>query len=254
MLAQSPAYRNHLRNLQNEADAMKWQGFKRLNLFNEKTFYKEFVKDMLNAQKEIIIYSPFMTKFRSEFFSKVFKALQRKNICVFIFTRPLEEHDYLMQTEIKLALKEYEESGASIIYLPGFIHAKVAVIDREILWDGSLNILSQRESKEIMKRTVDEDMAIQVITYLELKEKMAEGYKYQYERLCRNLIANSKKGLGFKLKTILSKSIIPAVKKFLFAAFRFMILLLRGIRLIVNVINGLYRERRFHGQNQKRRF
>ncbi len=192
MSIKSPAYRNHLRNLQNEADAEKFHKLQRLNLFNEKTFYREFVRDLLNAKKEIIIYSPFVTKFRSEFFSKIFKVLQRKNVCVFIFTRPLEEHDYLMQTEIKLALKEYEESGASIIYLPKFIHAKVAVIDRGILWEGSLNILSQRESKEIMRRMADEDMAMQVMTHLGLNEELAEGYKYQYERLCRNLIANSK--------------------------------------------------------------
>ena len=192
MPIQSPAYQNHLRNLQNEADAQKLHELRKLNLFNEKTFYREFISDMLNVKKEIIIYSPFVTKFRSEFFSRTFEVLRRRNICVFIFTRPLEEQDYLMRTEIKCALKDYEELGACIFYVPGFIHAKAAIIDREILWEGSLNIFSQRESKEMMRRTADEDMAMQVLAHLELKEKLAEGYKYQYERLCRNLIANSK--------------------------------------------------------------
>jgi phosphatidylserine/phosphatidylglycerophosphate/cardiolipin synthase-like enzyme len=197
---------------------------------------------MLNAKKEVIIYCPFISKYRSEFFSEVFKTLQRRNICVFIFTRPLEEHDYLMRTEIKLALKEYEELGASIIYLPGFIHAKVAVIDREILWEGSLNILSQRESKEMMRRTTDEDMALQMMAHLELKERIAEGYKYQYERLCRNLIANSKKGFWLKFKNFL-KLVLSVEKRFLFTASRFMILLMKGIRSMVNQINRYYKQR-----------
>ena len=253
MLAQSPAYRNHLRNLRNEADAQKLRDLKKLNLFNEKTFYKEFVKDMLNAKKEIIIYSPFVTKYRSEFFSKTFESLQRRNICVFIFTRPLVEQDYLMRTEIQCALKEYEELGASIIYLPGHIHAKMAVIDREILWEGSMNILSQRESKEIMRRTADEDMALQMMGYLELKEKLAESYKYQYEQLCHNLIANSKKGPFFRLKNFLAKSVLPTAKRFLFSTFRFMVLL-KGIRSITNKISRSLKQRRKHGQNQKGRF
>jgi len=133
MPIQSPAYRNHLRNLQNEADAQKLHELQKFDLYNEKTFYKTFVRDMLEAKKEIIIYCPFISKYRSEFFNRTMRALRRRNIAVFIFTRPLEEQDYLMRAEIKCALKDYEELGASIIYSPGFIHAKIAIIDREIL-------------------------------------------------------------------------------------------------------------------------
>lgn len=192
MPVQSPAYRRHLKNLQNEADAEKFHKIQKLYLYNEKTFYKAFVEDMLNAKKEIVIYSPFITKFRSDFFSDTLKKLQKRNVCVFIFTRPLEEQDYLMRTEIKCALRDYEELGACITYLPGYIHAKTAIIDREILWEGSLNILSQRESKEMMRRIADKDSAKQIMSYLGLNKELAEGYKFQYERLCRNLIENSK--------------------------------------------------------------
>ena len=197
MPIQSPAYKNHLRNLQNEIDAEKFHVLQKLDLYNEKTFYKAFVEDVLNAKKEIIIYCPFISKFRSEYFHKTFQALQKRNICIFIFTRPIEEHDYLMRTEIKCALRDYEELGVYITYLPGYIHAKTAVIDREILWEGSLNILSQRESKEIMRRIADEDSAKQIMSYLRLNRELAEGYKFQYERLCRNLIENSKKNWLF---------------------------------------------------------
>jgi phosphatidylserine/phosphatidylglycerophosphate/cardiolipin synthase-like enzyme len=209
MPIKSPAYKNHLRNLQNEADAKKLHEIQKLDLYNEQTFYKAFVKDMLEVKKEIIIYSPFITKFRSEFFKKTFEQLKRRNIAVFIFTRPLDEQEYLMRTEIKCALKDYEELGAYITYLPGFIHAKVAIIDREILWEGSLNILSQRESKEIMRRIADEDSAKQVMSYLGLNKELAEGYKFQYERLYRNLIESSKRNWF----SVILKIILERIKK-----------------------------------------
>ena len=192
MPIKSPAYKNHLRNLQNEHDAEKLHELQKLDLYNEKTFYEAFVRDILEAKKEVVIHSPFVTKFRSEFFRNTFKKLQKRNIAVFIFTRPLEEQDYLMRTEIKSALKDYEELGAYIIYLPGYIHQKIAIVDREIIWEGSLNILSQRESREMMRRTADEDCAKQTMSYLGLNKELAEGYKFQYERLYRSLAENSK--------------------------------------------------------------
>lgn len=202
MPIQSPSYRNHLRNLQNEVDAQKYRELKQLDLYDERSFYRAFTKDLLNSNQEVVIYSPFVSKFRSEYFTKTLIALRRRNIAVFIFTRPLEEVDYLMRSEVECALKDYETLGACLIYLPGLIHQKAAIIDREILWEGSLNILSQRESKEMMRRTVDEDVAKQVMSHLELNNKLAEGYKYQYERLYRNLAENSKFDFGQKFKVV----------------------------------------------------
>ncbi len=212
---QSPAYKNHLRNLQNKIDAEKFHKLEKLDLYSEKTFYKAFVDDMLNAEKEIIIYSPFVTKFRSDFFSDTLKKLRKRNICIFIFTRPLEEHDYLMRTEIKCALRDYEELSACITYLPGFIHAKMAIIDREILWEGSLNILSQRESKEIMRRIADEDSARQIMSYLGLNQEIAAGYKFQYERLCRNLIDSKRSWLSdcWKITKKVTLTIVKSLSK-----------------------------------------
>jgi phosphatidylserine/phosphatidylglycerophosphate/cardiolipin synthase-like enzyme len=203
MPVQSPAYRRHLENLQNEADAKKFREMQKLDLYNEKTFYPAFVKDLSHAQKEVIIYCPFITKYRSEFFCKTFQYLRKRNISVFIFTRPIEEHDYFARAEIKCALKDYEETGVTIIYLSGQIHEKAAIIDRRILWEGSLNILSQRDSKEMMKRTDDEESVIQIMTFLDIRLKLAEGYKLQYEQLYRSLVENlntKKRFIKFAMK------------------------------------------------------
>lgn len=181
------------------------------NLFNEKTFYRAFIKDMLSAEKEVIIYCPYITKFRSQFFKRTLEKLKRRNINVFIFTRPLEEHDLLMRSEITCALNEYKELGVDIFCLPGFIHEKVAIIDREILWEGSLNILSQRASKEMMRRTPDESSAMQIISYLGLNKKLQEGYKLRYEKLCRNLITNAQHNLKQKIRIFLLGLLVPVI-------------------------------------------
>jgi len=241
MLPQTPAYKNHLRNLQNEVDADKLHKMQQGNLFNEKTFYPAFVKDMLAAKKEVVIHSPFISKFRSEFFRRTFTELRKKNIPVFIFTRALEEHEYFARAEITCALKDYEESGTQITYLSGYVHEKLAIIDREILWEGSLNILSQRESKEMMRRISDETSAKETISYLGLDKKLAEAYKFQYERLYRNLVKNSAYDFKQRIQAFLTGVIIPILTWFLFAIPKVIILLLKGFKFIMSLVSFLYR-------------
>jgi len=198
MFNQTVAFKEYLKRRQDAINSEKSQELQTSDLFNEKTFYHAFTKDMLDAKKEVIIYSPFVAKFRMDELKPTIERLRRRNIEVFIFTRPIDEYETIFQPQIECALKRCEELGVSIFYLGGSIHEKVAIIDREILWEGSLNILSQRASKELMRRTADKDSAMQILFYLGLNKKLAEGYKLKYERLYRSLINNS--GQNFKQK------------------------------------------------------
>ena len=213
MPVQAPSFREYLKRREEAIDSEKpeEQEQQTRKLFNEKTFYRAFVDDLLNAKEEIVIYCPFVTKFRSDFFRQTFTKLKRRNINVFIFTRPLEEHDLLMRSEITCALKEYEELGVCIVYLEGFIHEKAAMIDREILWEGSLNILSQRKSREIMTRTSDKEITTQIMSYLGLDKKLAEGYKLRYEKICGNLVFDSKQILRLKIRIFFLGLTIPVI-------------------------------------------
>lgn len=236
MLQQTPAYRQHQIHIQNEIDAKKLHELQKGNLYNEKSFYPAFIKDMLAAKKEVVIYSPFVSKFRSEFFRRTLTELRNRNVSVFIFTRPLEEHDYFMKAEISCALNEYEDLGVSIVYLPGNIHAKVAVIDREVLWEGSLNILSQRTSREIMKRVADKNSTMQIMSYLGINTKLVESYKIKYERLCQGLKASPKH--DFKLKSLIVAMgiVIDVVDQWLFVAFKAMIISLKSVMELIYFI------------------
>lgn len=238
MSIQSLSYKRYLQNQQNEIDANKFRELQKLNLFDEKTFYRAFIRDMLEAKKEIVIYSPFISKFRSEYFKDTLLKLRRRNVAVFIFTRPLEDHELFARSEIRSALKDYEDYGACLIYLPGFIHQKAAIIDREILWEGSLNILSQIKSREIMRRSADEESARQVMIYLGLNKKLAEGYKYQYERLYRDLVGNSKFKISVKLNAgAFIRFVAKSFRKLLFAIPMAIILLLKCIKVFITLLS-----------------
>lgn len=213
----TPALQHHWKNLENESDAKKYRELQQLNLFDEQTFYRTFLRDLQNVKKEVIIYSPFVSKYRAEFFRKSLKELQHRNIALFIFTRPVEEHENIMRTEVTAAIRDYESFGAVITYLPGRIHEKVAIIDREILWEGSLNILSQRKSREMMRRLDNSDAAMQMINHLRLNRPIADAYQLQYERLYRELTEHAAQSIQYRRKFLgaFVVSIIVAVLLFI---------------------------------------
>jgi DNA-binding XRE family transcriptional regulator len=72
--------------------------------------------------------------------------------------------------------RSVDGDAARLIYmgvhvnLRKLIHEKLAVIDENIFWDGSLNILSQRNSRERMTRWVDRSTAFRAIVAHELNQ------------------------------------------------------------------------------------
>ena len=126
--------------------------FSDTELFNERTFYGEFLKDLSRAKEKIIIESPFITINRIEIFTPIFQGLVSKGIKIAIITRDPIEHDESIKYHATDAILTCKELGAQITLLKGKHHRKLAIIDNNILWEGSLNILSQSHSKEIMRR------------------------------------------------------------------------------------------------------
>ncbi|MBU1256217.1 hypothetical protein KKA49_00840, partial [Patescibacteria group bacterium] len=133
---------------------------------DQNNFYSKFVKDLLMAKSEVIIDSPFITKRRADHFFQVFHHLLNKGVNIFIMTRLPKDQQSLMEYEANTVLKEFEKMGIVVLPFKGYPHRKLAIIDREIFWNGSLNILSQRESQELMIRIKGKETTIQMLKFL----------------------------------------------------------------------------------------
>lgn len=139
-------------------------------LYDERTFYQTFLKDLKYCQSEIIVESPFITTARMKTFDRILQSLLEKNVKIYIITRnPLEHTDgYEYQSEE--AVRWCEEVGIQVLLCQGNHHRKLAILDRKILWEGSLNILSQANSREIMRRIDSGNMAKEMFSFLHLQD------------------------------------------------------------------------------------
>ena len=139
-------------------------------LHDEKTFYEAFTKDLLASKREVIIESPYITTARMKDFRPVFKKILEKGVKIYIFTRDPEEHNLPMALQSEAEIRNFEVCGVQTLICPGNHHRKLAIIDREILWEGSLNILSQAHSREIMRRIESKQLAIETFEFLQFEK------------------------------------------------------------------------------------
>ncbi len=121
-------------------------------LHDEKTFYSVFLRDLDRAKEEIIIESPFITSSRMKMLWPSLKRAYSRGIKVYIITRDPNDHSDGYETQSESEIEALEALGIQVFLCIGNHHRKLAIIDRKVLWEGSLNILSQTKSREIMRR------------------------------------------------------------------------------------------------------
>lgn len=140
-------------------------------LLNEQTFYKTFLRDLDRCRESLLIESPFITKARMNALYPSFRRLTKRGVRVVVNTRDPQEHDPRMRLEALKAIAEMQDMKIRILYTD-FLHRKLAVIDQAISYEGSLNILSQNNSSEIMRRTNSRDTARSLIEFLGLDNEL----------------------------------------------------------------------------------
>ena len=136
------------------------------SLHNEKTFFSKFLTDLENSQNEVIIESPFITIARMKTFWPVFRRLVARGVKVYIVTRDPREHTDGYDDQSEVEIQEFEAVGIQVLLCTGNHHRKLAIIDRNILWEGSLNILSQAKSREFMRRLEDGGFAVDLFNFI----------------------------------------------------------------------------------------
>lgn len=133
-------------------------------LFNDQTFYKVFEKDLDFCQHEAVIESPFLTVRRvTSLLPSLRKAIGR-GVVVTINTKSPDEQEGYLGNEARQIIPVLQEIGVRVLFTGGH-HRKLAIFDRRVLWEGSLNILSQNDSCEIMRRMESEQHALEMIHF-----------------------------------------------------------------------------------------
>jgi superfamily I DNA and/or RNA helicase len=117
---------------------------------NQAFFYKAFQNDLSQAEDKVVIISPFITQNRIASFEAIFRELHQKGVRTFIITKPFKEQSLSQDSGREIA-ENLRRLNIELIIKP-LSHEKLAVVDGKIIWHGSLNILSHKNTSELMVR------------------------------------------------------------------------------------------------------
>ena len=138
-------------------------------LYNQDTFYQAFLSDVRHAKRRVIIESPFMTSKRMAMLLPVFQNLRKRGIEIIVNTKPFDELEPSYKLQAIKAVGALQGLGVYVLLTSGH-HRKIAIIDADILYEGSLNILSQNDSCELMRRMRDESLVKEILQFTNLKK------------------------------------------------------------------------------------
>lgn len=139
--------------------------FSESTLYDQDTFYKAFMRDLLHSKDEVIIESPFITEKRMMALLPIFARLRSRGVRVVVNTRNPNEHDGDYYYQALNAISDMQQLGITVLYTVGH-HRKLAILDRKIVYEGSLNILSFNDSCEIMRKITSAKAAKQLYKFI----------------------------------------------------------------------------------------
>jgi len=142
--------------------------------YDERSFWPQFLSDLQSSQKGVIILSPFASSNRTGQLMKYFVSLASRGVNIRVYMKPPSEQGGHLSEQADRVVNLLREWGVNVTQRKR-MHQKIAIIDRRITWEGSLNILSHRDTGERMRRMEGGNAAEEVIRDLELDEAEAAG-------------------------------------------------------------------------------
>lgn len=139
-------------------------------LYDEQTFYPTFMHDLKGCQSEAIIESPFISNRRLAQIMPTLEKLKQRRVRVIFNTRdPHELDEGYSREEAQKAIASLQRIGVHVLFTGGH-HRKLVIIDRTVLYEGSLNVFSQNNSTEIMRRIHSTRIAWAMVRFIKIDQ------------------------------------------------------------------------------------
>ena len=133
--------------------------------FTEGTFYPAFLRDLARVRESVVILSPFATGVGTGRWVDPLRTALARGVRVRILTKPPDEPGGGTKEEVSELVRALRDLGITVD-LRARMHEKIAILDGRILWHGSLNILSHRDTHESMLRIESQAACSQLARFI----------------------------------------------------------------------------------------
>lgn len=131
-------------------------------IFDIDTFAEVYRKDLLTANKEIIIASPVISGPKVEELIQLLKSLQEKGVWIRIVTWKPDSYGF-GDSAYWMELQERMRSNGFEMNLVEDYCQHYCIVDREVVWYGSMNFLGKEDSEDNLMRVCSKEIAAELL-------------------------------------------------------------------------------------------
>lgn len=132
------------------------------SIFDGIGYWEVFEKDVLSAEKSLVISSPFLSSRKVGWLVSQSEALQQRGVTIKLFALSPEAYPEDGQEHHKELLNQLVASGIEV-NLQNRYHERYAVIDQSLVWYGSMNLLSNGSEENSLMRIVSPTIAAELL-------------------------------------------------------------------------------------------
>lgn len=131
-------------------------------IFGIDTYEKVYERDLLETNKEVIISSPGLNQAKVNAFVRLIKQRQENGVKITVVTLNPEGYPEEKIEDTKALVQVLENCGIKV-RLQDHMHEHFAIIDDEIVWYGSMNLLSRAKVDDNLMRVKSKDAAQELL-------------------------------------------------------------------------------------------
>ena len=142
------------------------------SIYDSGNYMDVFERDIVEAEKKIIVSSPELTQDKIERFIYLVKARQEAGITVTVITIEPQNISYGSPEFCQRFIQEMRESGIQVIVKEDVIE-HFAIIDDELVWHGGMNLLGKEDVWDNLLRIRSDRVAAELLE-IALKKKVRD--------------------------------------------------------------------------------
>jgi len=127
-------------------------------IFDSNSYLDIYEKDLLEANKEIIISSPGINAAKVKRVINLIKRSQESGVDITVITLEPENYTISQIEKTRQLIEQLLSVGIRVKLMP-IMHEHYAIIDREIVWYGSINLLSREKDDDNLMRVESSEIA-----------------------------------------------------------------------------------------------
>jgi superfamily II DNA or RNA helicase len=131
-------------------------------IYDAENYSEVFERDLIEAEREIVISSPKMTQEKISRFIYLMKPRQEAGVQIMVITENPENHPYENVEFVQAMMEEMKNAGIRVEIAENDME-HFAVMDEELVWHGGMNLLGKQDAYDNLIRVKDEKVALELL-------------------------------------------------------------------------------------------